>query len=282
MKALKEILDKTAVFLEKNGVANARRQAEEVIADALMMKRLELYLQFDRPLTEDELDRCRKAIQRRSEGEPAQYIRGEVEFLDCAIKVSPAVLIPRQETEILVAKVIEQLENEELQGKVLWDICCGSGCIGIAIKKKFPELQVVLSDFSSEALEIARKNGELNGVEVSFLQGDLLEPFQEKKADFVVCNPPYVSPKEYETLDREVKEFEPKMALVAENEGMAFYQRLAKSLSGSLKSSGKAWLEIGYDQGNALIELFNSPEWKNSRFESDWSGNHRFFFLEIE
>jgi len=141
---------------------------------------------------------------------------------------------------------------------------------------------VVLSDLSGDSLEIAQKNAEINGVDVSLLEGNLLEPFQGKKADYVVCNPPYISQSEYETLDREVKAYEPKMALVAENEGMAFYQRLAKSLPNSLKSQGKAWFEIAYDQGNALMELFSPPIWKNSRFECDWSGNDRFFFLEIE
>lgn len=282
MNILKDILDKSAGYLEEKNIANARRQAEEVIADALEMKRLELYLQFDRPLNDNELARCREGIKRRSQGEPSQQIKGSVEFFECTIHITRDVLIPRQETEILVAKVIEDLKAGAVKNKILWDVCCGSGCIGIAIKKKFPELQVYLSDLSREALGVARKNAEFNGVEVSLLEGDLLEPFFEKKADFIVCNPPYISSGEYDGLDSEVRNYEPKMALVAENEGLDFYQRLEKDLPNFLNPSGKAWFEIGYNQGNALVELFKPPKWKYSTFENDWSGNNRFFFLEIE
>lgn len=282
MKLLREILHLSAEYLSQKKVSNPRRQAEEVIADALKMKRLDLYLQFDRPLNDEELKRCRESVQRRSLGEPAQYIRGEVSFLDCTISVNSSVLIPRQETEILVSKVIDELEKKGTKGKVLWDICCGSGCIGIAIKKTFPELDVFLSDISPEAIEVARLNAKRNGVEVSCIQGDLLQPFQGQMADYVVCNPPYVSFEDYEHLEREVREFEPKVALVAGNGGTAFYRRLSEELSGYLKSPARVWLEIGHNQGEAISQLFKAPMWKKVYFESDWSGNHRFFFLEFE
>ncbi len=147
----------------------------------MKVPRLQLYMDFERPLNQPELDLCRARLVRRGKGEPLQYIRGEIEFLDCLIKLTPAVLIPRQETEILVDKIIGRLKRQELSGKILWDVCCGSGCIGIALKKKFPTLQVVLSDLSSEALQVARENAQANGVDVSFMQGDLLNPFAGKK-----------------------------------------------------------------------------------------------------
>lgn len=282
MKTVKEILERSTEFLRDKGIGNARREAEEIISDALEMKRIEIYLQFDRPLNEREVDKIRVFIRRRSRGEPRQYIRGKVEFLDCEILVSPAVLIPRQETEILASQIVEVLSQLDNRGKVLWDLCTGSGCLGIAIKKKIPDLQVVLSDLSEEALSIARRNAEINQVDVSFELGDLFFPFKGRKADIVVCNPPYVAPKEYAALEREVREFEPQLALVAEEEGLLFYRRLSEDLPAFLNAEGKAWLEIGGAQGAAVLGKFGSNCWKKVGFSPDWSGNDRFFFLEIE
>lgn len=282
MKTLLEVTQLAAEFLQKKGINNPRRQAEEIIGDALDLKRLELYLQFDRPLSDAELDMCRSRLARRVRGEPAQYIRGTVDFLNCKIKVSPAVLIPRQETEILVDKIIKQLSQHNLEGKTLWDVCCGSGCIGIALKKQFPNLNVVLSDVSAEALAIARENAKLNEVEVSFFQGDLLETIKEKRTHYFVCNPPYVSENEFAELDIEVRDFEPRLALIAGPTGLEFYQRLAAGLPSVLEPHGMAWLEIGRGQGAAVKQLFSHACWKLSNFEKDWGGHDRFFFLEIE
>jgi release factor glutamine methyltransferase len=282
MKSLKEILEKSTDFLNRKGISHPRRQAEELLADALDLKRLDLYLQFDRPLTDPEIEHCRNALQRRSTGEPVQYIRGKVEFLDCDIQVNSSVLIPRQETEILASKVVEDLKKSDQQGKILWDLCAGSGCLGISIKKKLPDLDVALSDLSSQALSVAKRNAQINAAEVSFVEGDLLEPFKGKKADYVVCNPPYISQGEYETLSKEVRDFEPSMALIADDEGLSFYKRLAAFLPQHLNPGGKVWLEIGYKQGHAVEKIFCSSHWKSCHFELDWSGNDRFFFLEIE
>lgn len=282
MKTLKDLLGESILILEQNQIKNARRQAEEVIADALEMKRLDLYLQFDRPLNEKELEKCENRIVRRSRGEPVQYIKGSVAFLDCVLCVNSDVLIPRQETEILVSKMIAQLEKEERRGKIFWDICSGSGCIGIAIKKKFPELTVVLSDLSRGALKMAEKNANCNRAALTCVHGDLLEPFKGKKADYIVCNPPYVSEEDYVVLEREVKNHEPKMALVAENKGLLFYQRFAQEISNYLNPQAKVWFEMGDRQGDALLELFNSPLWRTARVENDWSQKNRFFFLEME
>ena len=157
MRTLLEILTLTTEYLQQQGIQNPRRQAEDLISDVLDMPRLKLYLEFDRPLSESELELCRQRLARRAKGEPLQYIKGEVEFYGCRIGLSRDVLIPRQETEILVDIIAKQLEKENLEGKSLWDVCCGSGCIGIALKKKFPQLKVILSDISQEALIMAKK-----------------------------------------------------------------------------------------------------------------------------
>ncbi len=243
MKTLLDILTLSANYLQQYGIQNPRRQAEELIADALGTQRLNLYMEFDRPLSENELDVCRKCLLRRAKGEPLQYIKGEMEFYGCRIFLNQSVLIPRQETEILVDKIVKQIEKEDLRGKCLWDVCCGSGCMGIALKKKFPQLKVVLSDVSKEALEMAQKNAVENQVEVEWLMGDLLHPFDQCQANYFVCNPPYIAEHEFSHLDVEVRNFEPRSALVSGTSGLEIYMRLAEELKGFLAPQAKVWFE---------------------------------------
>ncbi len=265
-----QIIGRSATFLAKKGIENARRMAEEVIADALCVKRLDLYLQFDRPLDEAELENCRKVIIRRGEREPSQYIAGQVEFARVRLKVTSDVLIPRPETEVLV----EMIAKTPLEGR-LFDVCTGSGAIAIALKKRFPDLEVVASDLSPKALAVAKENALTAGVKIEFVQGDLLEPFVGM-CDYLVCNPPYLSEEEYNAVDLEVKH-EPKMALIAGKSGLEIYRRL--DLKGIVRK--KAWLEIGRGQGEAVKEIFQSKGYQ-CHFESDWSGHDRFFFLEMD
>lgn len=282
MRTVLEILKLSTDYLQQKNIESPRRQAEELIGEVLGLSRMDLYLEFGRPLTEEELEKCRTWLKRRGCGEPLQYISGALDFFDCRIKVAPDVLIPRQETEILVEKIAKELSGVSLEGKVLWDVCCGSGCIGIALKKKFPNLNVILSDISDKALAIAKENATNNGVEVKFFQGDLLAPFQDQRADFVVCNPPYISEKDYQGLEIEVKGFEPKLALVSGDSGLEFYDRLAKELPRHLKSFAKVWFEIGDGQGEMIKNMFNHSCWTRCLHEADWSGRERFFSLEIE
>lgn len=281
MKTILDILKLSTDYLNQRKIRNPRRQAEDIIGDALGIKRLQLYLDSERPLLDSELQRCRDSLVRRGRGEPSQYIHGEVQFMDCTIKVTPDVLIPRPETEILVDKIIKDLSTIDLAGKTLWDICCGSGCIGIALKKKFPELEVFLSDLSSAALAIAKENAKINEVSVSFYEGDLLKPFAGKKADFIVCNPPYIAESEWDALDTEVKH-EPRMALISGKTGLEFYERFASQLINYLHPKGRTWFELGTGQGAAILNLFERVPGARCRVEKDWSGHDRFFFLEIE
>jgi len=282
MKTLLDVLQRSTDYLKRFGIDSPRRQAENVISDALGIKRLQLYLEFDRPLIESELELCRERIVRCGKKEPVQYIQGEVEFFDCRFKVTPAVLIPRQETEILVDKIAAILSKQDLVDKVLWDICCGSGCIGISLKKRFPELCVVLSDFSEDALKIAEENATLNTVKVVFKHGDLLQPFAGERAHFIVCNPPYVTEAEYSELEDEVRLYEPKLALVGGESGLDFYERLARDLPGHLEPASHVWLEIGCKQGDEIRNIFSGTPWKTAHVEQDWSTMDRFFFLENE
>jgi len=275
MKSLLEVLTLSTEYLQKKGIPHARRQAEELVGDALGLDRVQLYVNFERPLTDDELSICRQRLGRRAQGEPLQYIRGEVDFYYCSFLVDPSVLIPRQETEILVDTIAQQLSKMDLKDKSLWDVCCGSGCMGISLKKEFPELRVTLSDISTAALELAQRNAERNGVQVEFVQGDLLAPFAGQKTDFLVCNPPYIAEGEYSTLDREVRDHEPRGALVGGPLGTEFYARLAVELPSHLNPSSMVCFEMGHSQRTALRKLFPS-----AHFEKDWSGHDRFCFLK--
>lgn len=291
MKTVLEIIHKSTQFLLERGIKNPRKEAVDLIGLCLKVRPLDLYMQFDRPLDEAELQRCREALKRRGKGEPYQYICGEVEFFNASFILSKDVLIPRQETEILVAMVAKELSLADaegaIEGKTLWDLCCGSGCIGIALKKAFPALNVVLSDISPAALKVAEKNAARNEVAVALVEGDFLTPLMGQQVDYLVCNPPYVSAKEFEQLEPEVRNFEPKMALVADEEGLSFYKQLARELPRVLGPGGKMWLELGSTQGKAISEIFAPPidssmDSAKRKLSQDWSGLDRFFFLEME
>lgn len=282
MKTVLEVLTLSAEFLRQRSISNPRRQAEELLSEVLGIPRVQLYMEFDQPLSELEIEKCRTFLMRRGKKEPLQYIIGKVEFYHCTFVVNQAVLIPRQETEILVDKIVTELSKYDLDGKVLVDVCCGSGCIGIALKKKFPTLKVVLSDVSEEALAIAQQNARINEVDVEILQGDLVEPFIERKTNFLVCNPPYITEDEFRKLEAEVQNYEPRIALVSGKTGLEFYERLAFDLPNVLLSRGKAWFELGRGQGEDVRHLFARAPWTTSRVEQDWAGHDRFFFLEIE
>lgn len=271
MKTLGEILKISTDFLAQKGIESPRLQVEELLSHVLKIPRIELYMQFDRPLVEAELNQLRDFIKKRAQRMPWQYIVGEVQFLGCSIEVTRDVLIPRPETEILAEKIVKELPSNPV---TIWDICCGSGCIGIALKKKRADCTVVLSDLSPQALQVAKRNGEKNGVDIALRQGDLCHPFQGEKADVVVCNPPYISEKDYLSLDPEVREWEPKTALVGD-----LYGRLARELPPLLNPGAKVYLEIGTGMGESLKQLFLKNGWNSIEVIQDWASHDRFIKL---
>lgn len=282
MKTLGEVLTLTSDFLKERNCSRFRRVAEELLAHVLKLKRLDLYLQFDRPIQETELEQMRTLLKRASKGEPIEYIIGTLTFYQCSLSITKDVLIPRPETEILVDHAVRMLKQESCFGKVAWDVCTGSGCIGIAIKKACPDLTVCLSDLSSAALAVAANNAAANQVDVELLQGDLLAPYAQRRADLFFCNPPYISAKELIDLDPSVKDFEPEGALLSGEDGLFFYQRLKNELPNYLNPEAKIFFEIGFNQGKAIETLFSDKYWKKQRIEKDWAGHDRFFFLEFE
>lgn len=274
MKTLLELTRLTELYLKEKGVPSPRLESEWLVAETLKIDRLTIYADFNRPITELEQKHLRDALTRRGKREPLQYILGEVSFLNCRLKVNSNVLIPRPETEILADKIIQSIDPK--CSGTLWDICCGSGALGIALKKARPNLNVVLSDLSTKALKIARENAQLNEVAVTFLEGDLLEPFKGLKADFVVSNPPYVTEDEFKNLEPEVKCYEPKEALVSGATGDEFYQRFAVGLPSYLNEGARVWMELGPKDSE---KYFKDLQWKSVLTELDLSGTPRYLML---
>ncbi len=209
---------------------------------------------------------------------PQAYILGLIEFYNLQLEVNPSVLIPRLESELLVEHALKRIPKGP---HTVLDLCCGSGALGLALKKERPDLHLILTDISEEALQVAKKNSKRNGLVVEFRQGDLLSVMQKGESlDFVICNPPYISESEYEHLDSSVRLFEPKLALVGGEDGLLFYRRIAQDLPLYLRKGGKVFFEIGKDLGKGLVDIFSTPEWGPSQLLQDYASLDRFFIVE--
>lgn len=265
-------------FFEEKNVKSPRFSIEWLLAHVLSIKRLDLYLEYDRPLSSQELERLRPMVKRRAAHEPLQYITGETDFHRVRIKVQPGVLIPRQETEQLVEWVLESHPKDSCL-KVL-DIGTGSGCIPIALKKARPEWTLFGTDISEEALSIAKENAQLNEVEVSFLRDDLFEPavISSQEFDLIISNPPYILEEEKPSLDEEVKKYEPELALFCEST-QKMYGAIEKLSTRFLSQNGHLILELHEDYSEEVLQLFEERRWK-AIIKNDYSGKPRFLKAE--
>lgn len=275
-RSLKEIVELSLDYILKKG-GRPRHEVEEWIAHTLGMRRLDLYLQFDRPVESDELDQLRAGVSRLAEGEPLAYICGKAPFYGYEFIVSPEVLIPRPETELLVDTLVPFLEKSS---GTFVDVCTGSGCIGLTVKKKFPEWKVVLTDISKSALKVAKKNAEQLCVDVEILHGDLLSSFLPQKAECIVCNPPYLSKGEWEELEKSVQDFEPRGALEAGPSGVEMYERLLPQMKEVLVPKGLGVFEIGALQRDRVVQLVKGRGFDNIECIQDLSGLDRIVSFE--
>ncbi|MGO3731918.1 MAG: peptide chain release factor N(5)-glutamine methyltransferase, partial [Vagococcus sp.] len=212
----------------------------------------DLLLHFRDAMPETEQKEFQHDLNQILNNVPPQYIIGACDFFGYRFKVNESTLIPRPETEELVSLCLDENDKE---GLTVVDVGTGTGAIGLSLKKNRPTWQVSVSDISDKALEITKENANELGVSVEFLLGDTLEPVKNE-VDIIISNPPYISIAEWDDMDESVREFEPKLALFAEDDGLAIYKKLAQESVHQLKESGKIYLEIGYLQGEAVKSLF--------------------------
>lgn len=265
----------TSFFTEKK-VPTPRLSIEWLLSHALKIKRLDLYLQFDRPLTQDELNTLRPLVQRRARHEPLQYIIGETDFYNSTFTVNKHVLIPRPETEELVDLILSDFKYEN-EISVL-DIGTGSGCIAISLKKERPDWNVSAIDISPSALEVAKQNAKKNQVEVHFELGNLFaeQIASDHKFNIIVSNPPYITPDEAQEMQPQVKDYEPTLALFTENP-IRVYESIQFLALRQLKKNTKSglYLEINEHWGDKLLGLFSTKFW-DACIINDLGGKPRF------
>ncbi len=262
-----DLLKTTTGYFQKKNIENPRLNAERLLCPILKMERINLYIEFERPISESELSQYRAFVSRRANNEPLQYILGETEFMGLPFKVTPDVLIPRPETEILVEEILK-LKDQNKNLTNMLDIGTGSGCIPISLAHYWPQAQITGIDISAEALEIAKENKELNKTEnITFIEKDLFNDWPDENLaqnfDIIISNPPYVTEKEIDGLQNEVKEFEPTIALTDFSDGLRFYRHIFSLINDGKLKCKFLFFEMSGSQPEKIIN-----EAKKYSFES--------------
>ena len=284
MQTLLELLKKSEEFLAKKGISNPRLHAELLFAHALKCRRLDLYLQFERPMSEPEITTLREMLVRRGKREPVQYITGETDFRNLTLKCDSRALIPRPETEELVDCVLARLAPPGTPARVL-DLGTGTGAIALSLASERAETSVVAADFSASALDLARENfakisaGNATPPQVEFVLSDWFSAISGT-FDAIVSNPPYLTHAELECAQAEVKNFEPHSALVAENNGLADLEKILRGARERLADGGFVALETGIAHHDSLRALAAQLGFSSAESIADLSGRDRFFFAK--
>lgn len=265
----------------KQALNLARQNLDSIDAKVLLkfiLKKDNTYIiaNANKEMSRDEENELQESIQKIKDGFPLQYITHNQEFMGINFEVNQNVLIPQPDTEILVENTIrlvlenESLENQENSKKTMQilDLCTGSGAIAVSLKKYLPDVKIFASDISEKALEVAKKNAKNNNVEIEFIKSDMFENIHEK-FDIIVSNPPYIKSEEIEKLSKEVQN-EPKLALDGGKDGLKFYKIISREIKNYLKENGTLLMEIGYDEANEVMKLF-----ENSTCIKDYANNDR-------
>jgi release factor glutamine methyltransferase len=270
-----EVLQVTTAYFKKHNIESPRLNAEHLLAHVLGRKRIELYLEFERVLTESELTPLRDLVKRRGEGEPLQHLLGTTEFCGLTFLCDKRAMVPRPETEELVELAESKIENRALR---IVDVGTGSGVIALTLAMKFPEAEVLAVDISDDALALARENASrLELVDrVRFLRSNLFEKV-DGIFDFVIANLPYISIQDRQSLSREVLH-DPEVALFAGAQGDELLRELIAQAPLQLRAGGMLALEIGIGQSQALLSALAGKNYRDISFKNDYSGVKRFLF----
>ena len=272
-----DLIQWTTEYFERHNIPTPRLDAELLLGHLLQKSRLQLYLHFETPVFQEQLSTFRELVKKRVEHTPVSYLTNHREFMSLNFYVDGRVLIPRPETEILVETVLLGQK-----GKCrLIDIGTGSGAIAISFAVNRPDWEIVATDLSADALTVAQQNATLHHCadRLTFLQGDLFEPAQELESprfDWIVSNPPYVSAEDFPTLSPDVRDHEPKIALIAGSDGLDIIRRLVADAPRLLNPHGQLIMEIGYNQSGTVQQLIHSnPAYKACQIIKDYSGIER-------
>ncbi|MFK8000784.1 MAG: peptide chain release factor N(5)-glutamine methyltransferase [Polyangiales bacterium] len=283
--SVRKILDWMRKDLEAKGVDSPRLDAELMVSAAVGLGRMDLYLDPERPLSEDELSDIRARFRRRRGREPMAYILGYRDFYKSRFRVTPDVLIPRGDSELLVDVGLRCLAGADA-AKVV-DLCTGSGCVGISIAKerleKGKQTELTLTDISPPALEVARENAKSLMVEVVCVLGDLFEALEEDaRFDLMTINPPYIAEPELETLMPEVARFEPHLALVSGADGRDALRRILREAKTYLAPGGSLLVEVGMGQAPAFASALTKAGYATTRVHRDLGGIERMVEARVE
>lgn len=275
---LKEIIERTTQFFKDRKFDSPRLDAELLIAHGLKLERIQLYLKFDQPLKEEELQVCRDLVKRRAQGEPVAYILGYRDFYNEKFLVNSNVLIPRPETEHIVEKAVDWAKKQNAHLKIL-DLGTGSGCIGLSLLKLLPEAQLIAVDVSEGALKLAEHNAMNLKVadRAQFILGDAQEIAEKipQEISILVANPPYIAPTDTH-VEENVKKYEPASALFAEDNGLYFLKKWPLAYKTHLLPESITLMEMGFDQGPAMKNYFESlAQFNEVSIIKDLSGHDR-------
>ena len=272
-----EVLQATTVYFQKRAIESPRLNAEHLVAHSLGKKRIELYLEFERALSEPELAPLRELVRRRGLGEPLQHLVGTVEFANHTFLTDRRALIPRPETEQLVEYLCDLTWPDAPR---MLDVGTGSGVIVLSLAARFPKAELHAVDVSPDALTLARENAERLDLlpRIQFWQGSLLEPI-EGSFDLIVANLPYVAASEAKQLPPEVR-YDPPVALYGGERGTEVMRELIASAPPFLRPGGTLALEIGIDQQEELSELMMKKNYRDIRLKNDYAGIGRFLFAQ--
>ena len=269
------LLQATTAYFGKKGVEQPRLSIEHLLADTLGKKRIELYLEFDRTLSEEELAPLREKVRRRAEGEPLQHLLGHWDFFGRTFTTDRRALIPRSETELLVETILSEFATCGESANRLVDVGTGSGILAITLALERPGLEVSAVDLSEDALALARENAEHLGVSdrIAFRRSDLLDQL-EGPFHWIVANLPYIPTADLATLQREVK-FDPALALDGGKDGLTIIKRLIESLPGKIASNGLIAFELGQGQARPVRGFLADQNYRDISIRKDYQGVER-------
>lgn len=252
------LLEWTTAHFASKKTDSPRLEAEILLAQAMGCKRIELYVRHEEIPGDEVRDRFRGLVRRKALGEPVAYLVGYKEFYSLSFRVSPAVLIPRPDTETLVDQALSELKSKASPTPRLLDLGTGSGCLAIVLAKLLPTLGVIAVDLFQPALDLARLNAQTHkvGDRIQFLLGDLFCPLKPAECfDLIVSNPPYIPTADIANLESSVRDFEPKSALDGGADGLDFYRRILRDASSRLNPGGSLMMEVGFDQAQSVLAL---------------------------